>query len=314
MTEPFGELTPQSVDALIRSLADAPSLSAGQEHLLRKLDHLIHAFRTSGHLGGLTADQVKTILYALYEAGHLLTATPVAPAGASPTYDQDGLITIHNADFIREPEFQQAYQRGMVAADNDYRWHWRVHVGLWAAWQAHHLPGDFVECGVNRGFLSSAIMRYLDWNRLDRQFFLLDTFRGLDDRFISDDEKATGKSSSYNGYSECFAETCKNFEEFRNVVLIRGPVPLTLAEVNAERVCFLHLDMNCAPPELAAIEYFWEKLVQGAIVLLDDYGCFSHDIQKRAIDGFAAERAVRILSLPTGQGIMIKQADKGCQA
>jgi hypothetical protein len=308
MTGPCGELTPESIDALIASLADAPSLSAGQNHLLCKLDHLIHAFRISGHLASLTADQVKAIVYALYEAGHLRTATPAAPAGASPTYDRDGLLTIHNADFIREPEFQEAYQRGTVAAGNDYGWHWRVHVGLWAAWQAHHLPGDFVECGVNRGFLSSAIMRYLDWNRLDKRFFLLDTFRGLDDRFISDDEKAIGKSSSYNSYSECFEEVRKNFEEFRNVILIRGPVPLTLAEANSESVCFLHLDMNCAPPELAAIEYFWNRLVQGAIVLLDDYGCFSHDLQKRAMDGFAAERAVRILSLPTGQGIIIKQS------
>jgi hypothetical protein len=42
------------------------------------------------------------------------------------------------------------------------------------------------------------------------------------------------------------------------------------------------------------------------MVLLDDYGCFSHHFQKRAIDGFAAERAVQVLSLPTGQGLILK--------
>ena len=301
------KLTPESVDALITSLAKARTLSPGEDQLLRKLDHLLHALRLSGHLADLTGDQVKTIVYALYAAGHLRTPAALAPEGAAPTYGQDGLVTIHSADFMREPRFQEAYRRGTEAAAADYGWHWRVHVGLWAAWQAHHLPGDFVECGVNRGFLSSAVMRYLDWNRLDKRFFLLDTFRGLDDRFISGDEKALGKSSAYNGYTECFEETRTNFEEFQRVVLIRGPVPLTLAQVTAERVCFLHLDMNCAPPEVAAIEYFWEKLVPGAFVLLDDYGCFSHEVQKREMDAFAAKKGARILSLPTGQGVLMKR-------
>jgi Macrocin-O-methyltransferase (TylF) len=307
MTEPFGGLTPESVGALISALADSPSRSVGQNPVLPKLDHLIHALRISGHLAALTADQVKAIIYALYAAGHLRSTTPIAPAGAAPTYDRDGLLTIHNADFMSEPRFQQAYQRGIKAAGGDYDWQWRVHVGLWAARQAQSLPGDFVECGVNCGFLSSAIMSYLDWNCLNKRFFLLDTFRGLDDRFISGDEKATGKSSSYGGYSECFEEARKNFAEFPSAVLIRGPIPVTLDQANTEHVCFLHLDMNCVPPELAAIEYFWDKLIPGAIVLLDDYGCFSHEYQKRAMDSFAAEQETQILSLPTGQGMIVKR-------
>jgi len=90
-----------------------------------------------------------------------------------------------------DPLFRKAYARGVRAAGQDYNWHWRVHVGLWAAACASRLDGDFVECGVNRGFLSSAIMVYLDWDSLGKQFYLLDTFRGLDERFVSaEDEKA----------------------------------------------------------------------------------------------------------------------------
>jgi macrocin-O-methyltransferase TylF-like protien len=299
------ELTSESVDALIVSLAGSPHLS-GQDHLLRKLDHLVHALRMSGQLAALTQDQVKSIVYSLYAAGHLKTPTPIAPDGMLATYAEDGLVTIHNADFVGESRFRKAYQRGVSAEAVDYHIHWRVHISLWAASHALHLPGDFIECGVNRGFQSSAIMDYLEWNNLNRRFFLLDTFQGLDERFISDEEKAAGKSSSYRGYSECFEETRKNFEEFRNVVLIRGPVPLTLAEVDSDRICYLHLDMNCVPPEVAALEYFWDKLVPGAVVLLDDYAAFSHHFQKRAMDGFAADRAVQILSLPTGQGMILK--------
>src|ERR1043166_4934976 len=90
-------------------------------------------------------------------------------------YDQDGLRSIHNHAFMEERAFQQAYQRGVQAVGSDsYHWHWRVHIGLWAASNACCLPGDFVECGVNYGFLSSAIMAYLDWNQVGKTFYLLD--------------------------------------------------------------------------------------------------------------------------------------------
>jgi hypothetical protein len=76
--------------------------------------------------------------------------------------------------------------------------------------------------------------------------------------------------------------------------------------VETARVSYLHLDMNCAPPEVAAFEYFWEKLVPGAIVLLDDYAYLGYESEKEAMDVLAEERKLRILSLPTGQGLLIK--------
>lgn len=223
------------------------------------------------------------------------------------TYNQDGLRTVHNADFLRDPRFIDAYQRGVQAA-GDYGWHWRVYVGLWAASHAAHLQGDFIECGVNRGFLSSAIMRYLDWNRMNKHFFLLDTFHGLDEAFISEEEKRLGKTKEFHTYQECYEEVKSNFAEFHNVHLIRGSVPTTLPLVKADRVCYLHLDMNCAVPEIAAIRYFWDKLVPGAVVLLDDYAYYGFQVQKKAMDEFTAERGVHVLSLPTGQGLILKPA------
>src|SRR5260221_13370256 len=80
---------------------------------------------------------------------------------------------------MQDPSFCKAYARGCQAA-SDYRWHWRVHIGLWAAFTASRYPGDFVECGVNRGFLSSAIMEFLNWDSLQRTFYLLDTFEAID--------------------------------------------------------------------------------------------------------------------------------------
>jgi hypothetical protein len=218
-------------------------------------------------------------------------------------YDEGGLSSIHNHDFMRDPRFIAAYNRGVQAAQEDYGWHWRVHVGLWAANHGRQLEGDFVECGVNRGALSSAIMQYLSWNRLDKRFFLFDTFRGLDEKYVNEEEKARANAVAY---VECFAEVQKNFEEFQNVYLIRGSVPETLPEAPIEKVCYLSIDMNCSEPEIAAASFFWDKLTPGAMMLLDDYGFKDFDTQKCAMDQFAASKGVEVLSVPTGQGIIIK--------
>lgn len=90
-------------------------------------------------------------------------------------YDRDGLRSVHDHSFMSDPLFCKAYSRGVLAAA-EYGWHWRVHIGLWAARSASRLNGDFVECGVNRGFLASAIMEYLNWDSLGKTFYLLDAF------------------------------------------------------------------------------------------------------------------------------------------
>jgi Macrocin-O-methyltransferase (TylF) len=230
----------------------------------------------------------------------------------SRVYDQDGLRSVHNHDFMQEERFRRAYARGVRAVGSDYRWHWRVHVGLWAAFAASKLVGDFVECGVNRGFLSSAIMEDLGWDRLGKTFYLLDTFSGVDEGMISvspgsETEIERNRRNLKTGfYVQDLQEVIPNFAQWRNVRIIPGRVPDTLSMVETAHVSYLHLDMNCAPPEVAAFEYFWEKLVPGAIVLLDDYAYVGYESQKEALDVLAEERELRILSLPTGQGLLIK--------
>ena|GEM_PF-389294 len=232
-------------------------------------------------------------------------------------YDQDGLRSIHNHEFMDDPAFRNAYARGVRAAGDDYRWHWRVHIGLWAAVCAARLDGDFIECGVNRGFLSSAIMDYLNWDSLGKHFYLLDTFRGLDERFVSSADRASGavvknqKSLGSGFYIQGIEEVRANFSQWRNVSLIEGSIPETLPQIRAKNIAYLHLDMNCSMPEVAAIQFLWERLVPGAFVLLDDYAYYGYLSQKLAMDQFARDKGIKILSLPTGQGLLLKPLADG---
>ena len=65
--------------------------------------------------------------------------------------------------------------------------------------------------------------------------------------------------------------------------------------------------MNCVAPEIEALQYFWPKIVPGGLIILDDYGWGgTHDSQKEAQEAFAESVDVKILTLPTGQGLIIK--------
>jgi hypothetical protein len=235
----------------------------------------------------------------------------LAPKIESP-YNNDGLRCIHNHDFMIDPEFTTPYKRGMQAAGEDYGWYWRVHIGLWAARSAFRIDGDFIECGVNRGFLSSAIMNALDWDKSGRIFYLLDTFGGLDDRFVSEEEKIAGvmdrnKRDINSGfYTKNLSEVEKNFSEWKNIKIVAGSIPETLDRVVSEKIAFLHIDLNCALPEIAAIEHFWNRIQLGGIVLLDDYAYYGYQSQKDEMDAWSKRTGVPIASLPTGQGLIVK--------
>jgi len=235
------------------------------------------------------------------------------------TYEADGLVVRgRNVEFLREPRFVEAYHQGMDSGHqicrppgsrDDIHIEWRVHIICWAAHHAARLPGDFVECGVNTGIFSLAAAKYIDLNATGKRFYLFDTFAGIPEEQITERERALGRSVENDVYyDDCFETARRNFGGFPRAILVRGRVPDTLAAIEIDQVCYLSIDMNIAFPEVAAMEHFWDKLVTGAPVILDDYGWLGYAPQKEAMDAFADRKKVKILTLPTGQGLLLKPA------
>jgi hypothetical protein len=228
-------------------------------------------------------------------------------------YAEDGVFSVHNDSFRHDPAFQAAYVRGVQAGWGvDPHFEWRVHVALWAAGAALRVPGDFIECGVNAGFMSSAIMHRLDWAGVPRKFFLVDTFAGPVVEQYTDIEVKMGKAALAKellvkgAYVTDVERARANFAEWPNAVVVAGVVPDVLASLPLDRLAFAHIDLNCAYPERAALEYFWPRLSPGAIVLLDDYANHEYVFQKQTLDETARLLNTAILSLPTGQGLLVR--------
>jgi hypothetical protein len=221
------------------------------------------------------------------------------------TYNQDGLLSKHNCDFQTDQKFATAYAKGVATGSwGKENVQWRAHIVTWAAQNGLRLDGDFVECGVNKGGMATVIHEYTELHQTSRKFWLLDTYNGLVERHLTKDEQRRG--AAHWAYEECFDLVRKRFEPFPNVILVRGEVPGTLTQVTANPVAYLGIDMNCTEPEIAAATFFWDKMSSGALIVLDDYGWSEHMEQKLAFDKFARHRAVEILSLPTGQGLIVK--------
>ena len=253
--------------------------------------------------------QVKRLLKKFVDKGLAKVGFHLSRA----TYAHDGLATIHNDHFRQLPGFRAAYGRGVEAGHGvDPAFEWRVHVALWAAKASLRAAGDFIECGVNAGVISSAIMHRLGWGYLDRKFYLVDTWKGPPTNQYSEAEVMLGRRGladaalAQGAYVTDVERVRRNFAEWPNAVIVQGSVPDVLPTIPSVEVAFLHLDMNCAYPETAAFTFFWGRLSPGAMVLLDDYAYHGHEQQTVALDAAANAIGIEILSLPTGQGLIVK--------
>ena len=221
-------------------------------------------------------------------------------------YQADGIITSNNCDFIKEPRFEKAYAAAAATQPwEGFNMPWRVYIVCWLADKVKNLPGDFVECGVNTGAYSRAVIEYIDFSKLNKTFYLLDTYEGLVAEQITENEYQAGVGVYLHNYKNVYDQVVETFKPFP-VKVIKGAVPGTLSQCDAKQLCYLSIDMNVKEPEIAAANFFWDKIVPGGVMILDDYGFPKHIEQKKAFDEFAKGKNINILSLPTGQGIVFK--------
>ena len=234
-----------------------------------------------------------------------ITTSSVGLYGHPFTFLEDGLCTIHNADFCNDPLFQRAYAAGQSTGSwRGWELRWRAYLFCCFAEHVKSLPGDYVECGVNLGGNARMLVEFLSFEEMRKELLLFDTFSGFDPGLLSEEERSV--APKLYSYSSCLSEVKKTFEGFPFVKIIPGSVPESLKGFPFKKICFLSIDMNCVAPEVAAFKYLWPLVSPGGIVLLDDYGFRDHFQQKKAFDHLGGELNFRVIQLPSGQGLIMK--------
>ncbi|EFI34212.1 hypothetical protein Dthio_PD1563 [Desulfonatronospira thiodismutans ASO3-1] len=225
------------------------------------------------------------------------------------TYLEDLLGTKANATFLEDSRFKEAYQAAASVSTWGRDIRWRVYNLIKFAGVALRLEGEFVECGVDRGGMSLALLTYYPEDLPYRRFWLFDTFQGLVYEQMNEMEREKSpflKERNKDRYPPIYEEVCRTFSGYENINIIPGMVPETLEQFSGQKVAFLHIDMNVAYPEVKALEFFWPYLVPGGVVVLDDYGFPLHTEQKHAMDACVSRLGTDIILQPTGQGLIIK--------
>ena len=223
-------------------------------------------------------------------------------------YSTSMLATKHNVSFMEQEEFARAYEASVKAAKRDH-WnagmHFRIHQAIWSARHGLSIGGNLVELGTGRGIIFSAILTSIsDWEARKNQIFLFDTFSS------SAMDVETGFQDETKGNSPVYAEsletTRSNFQKWSRVNLVQGLLPESLATVDVGEIGFLHIDLNSHIVEQECLKLLWPSLRKGAIVLLDDYAHVNAERQYDAMNDAARGLGVDVLTLASGQGIILK--------
>jgi len=155
-----------------------------------------------------------------------------------------------------------------------------------------------VECGVCDGLTFFFAASALKFKNINFDAFLYDSWS----KFSFNDEKDIFDYSYLN-----VDTTKKNLFEFKkNLTFNEGNIPEIFETTShPEKIDLLHLDLNSKEATLNSLEFFYEKILSGGVIIFDDYGRIR--VEKEVIDKFFINKKGNFISLPTGQAIFLKK-------
>lgn len=173
--------------------------------------------------------------------------------------------------------------------------------------QIIELPGNIVELGVFKGgsFLQFAAFREILENEKSRKMIGFDMFGEFPNASNEGDEKFRKEwleETHADFLTKEELQRALDLKEIRNTELIEGNIVETVPEyVNNHpylRIALLHIDVDIYEPTVTGLEYLYDKVVKGGIIILDDYGIAG---ETDAVDEFFKNKDVEIKRLPISQ-------------
>ena len=169
--------------------------------------------------------------------------------------------------------------------------------------EKNNIEGDFVECGVWKGGSCMAMAKQLlENNSKSRKIWLFDTFEGMTEPDEIDVETETGikgkdlfnnsrkNTDKYNMWAYAPLNEVQNnmkktgypHDKFQYII---GKVEDTLKQkAIPDRISLLRLDTDWYESTKTELEVLFPRLVQGGILIIDDYGHFEG--ARKAVDEY----------------------------
>ena len=71
-------------------------------------------------------------------------------------------------------------------------------------------------------------------------------------------------------------------KDFKFVEIFKGWIPEKFNKVKDKKFSFVHIDVDLYEPTLQSLEFFFPRLIEGGIIVCDDYNSFGFDGAKKA--------------------------------
>jgi len=187
---------------------------------------------------------------------------------------------------------------------------WRHYIVFSSVWmvlereKSNSEIAEFVECGVCDGLTSYYALSAVQEHKCEARYYLYDSWGGMRNSDLLESEKTSVGNYSYLEVNH----TKNNLNEFSEMTIYnKGYIPESfVSALNPKKMIWIHIDLNSCLATKGALEFLYDKVVPGGMILFDDYNWFEHEEMKSEVDEFFSKKHGFLFPLPTGQAIYFK--------
>ncbi len=215
------------------------------------------------------------------------------------------------------------YYEGLKKSENmhtDHLWKQSRHLDLLSLVEIvlkKGIEGHFAEAGCWKGHSSYMISKLISENleKYDQkkiEFHIFDSFEGLSEIKDEDTNVKKLEKNRIDHIRKQFISDEKFLKEkvlknFDFIKIHKGWIPEKFDKVKNEKFSFVHIDVDLYEPTKQSLEFFFPRLVNGGIIICDDYNQFEFDGAKKAWDNFFLKNKVSLNFAPAlGSSFIIK--------
>jgi len=170
------------------------------------------------------------------------------------------------------------------------------------AQKANNLEGDIAEIGVYKG----GTAKLLALTCTSKDVCLFDTFQGMppkDDPSIDMHKEGDFNDTSLEAVQSALSD-CEN------VKFYQGTFPDTIDETISEKFSLVHSDVDLYQCNIDVLEYFYPRMVDGGIIVFDDYEWKGCPGIKKSLDKFLSDKPEKLKVSAQYQCYFVKGSSK----
>jgi dTDP-glucose pyrophosphorylase len=282
----------------------APESFMRAQELLSEVDPGADRAEKWKHYDPEINDETDAVIKALRAAGYFVAPLVLTP----PIPDRSR----YHSFFSREEVYMPCYASEFIRGLNDRlsergKWTPVTRPRQWVIWnclqQVRSLEGEVWEAGVYQGgsalLLKEAILKLEIQDEVVLRLF--DTFEGMLEVNASLDLHDEG---DFSDTSLADVKALVGDEPFLDYRV--GKIPETFEGLEDAKLRFVHVDLDLYDAIRATLDFVYERVVRGGVIVFDDYGSPSCPGARAAVDEFFEGKPEVPIVQATGQALLFK--------